>query len=65
MWQKSGKLFDYYALKISELCGHYELVKYKLCALKMNIMQNYCKFVLAQQPTNRFNGKVEYCGLKN
>ena len=31
----------------------------------MNIMQNYCKFILSQQPANNFDGKVEYCGLKN
>ena len=28
-------------------------------------MQNHCEFVLTQQPTNSFDGEVEYCGLKN
>ena len=36
-----------------------------LCAQKMKMMQNHCKFVLAQQPANNFDGKVKYCGLKN
>ena len=28
-------------------------------------MQNYCKIILAQQSANNFNGKVEYCRLRN
>ena len=30
----------------------------------MKIKQNHCKFVIAQQPTNNVDHKVEYCGLK-
>ena len=31
----------------------------------MKIIQNHCKSVLAQQPANNFDDKVEYCDLEN